>query len=188
MPTRKKKRKAARPAKRRVARKKVARKRTARKKVARKRTAPKRRSTRKKRVITKVVAVERVVGKRKRRRSTRRPVRMAGTRRRRSVGGGGISTKMLVGLGIGAAALYFLTRKSSGSSTTPAPLQLPPITQTSNMTRNNQANELVNYAIAAGLAVDSISKLINLFNNSGDNDIKNIYDHVNTTGDFSAYV
>ncbi len=133
-------------------------------------------------------SVERVItGKRKRRRShVRKPrVVMAGrSRRGRSVGKIG-STGLLIGLGVGALALYFLTKKS----TIPAsPYTLPPLTQTNNLTRNTQSSDIINYAIAGGLAIDAIIKLIDRLNSSTDQDVTNIYDHVNATGDVDVYV
>ncbi len=135
-------------------------------------------------------SVERVMsGKRKRRRTTRRKSRprvvMAGRRRRgRSVGKIG-STGLLIGLGVGALALYLLTKKST---TTPSTYTLPPLTQTSNLTRNTQSSDIINYAIAGGLAIDAIIKLIDRLNTSTDQDVTNIYDHVNATGDVEVYV
>lgn len=129
-------------------------------------------------------SVERVMaGKRRRRkrRTTKRRVVMAGPRRRRVSGEGG-SSKMLIGLAIGAAAIYFLTRSNSQTPTYPNNFQLPPIAQTGNYTRNNQSQDLVNYAVAGGLAIDAIVKLIDRLNNSSDQEVQNIYDVYQTTG------
>jgi hypothetical protein len=82
-------------------------------------------------------------------------------------------------------ALYLLTRKTT---TTPSTYTLPPLTQTGNLTRNTQSSDIVNYAIAGGLAIDAIIKLIDRLNNSTDQDVTNIYDHVNATGDVDVYV
>lgn len=126
-------------------------------------------------------SVERVMaGKRRRRRSApRRRVVMAGSPRRRSVGKGG-GNKLLIGLAIGAAALWFLTKKTA--TTYPTNYNLPPLTSTQNYTRNTQSQDLLNYAIAGGLAVDAIIKLIDKLNTSSDQEVQNIYDVVNTTG------
>lgn len=180
--------------KRVTAKRKPAKRRT----VARKRKPAKRKkATRKRkpaagRKLVKQVerhSVERVMsGKRKRRRkrspAKKRRVVMAG--RRRKVGGLG-GNGMLIGLGIGALALYLLTKKST-MATTPGTYTLPPLTPTNNYTRNTQSNDLINYAIAGGLAIDAIIKLIDRLNTSSDQEVTNIYDRVNTTGDFSAYV
>lgn len=120
------------------------------------------------------------------RRHKRRPkvrVYMAGRHRRRRVGasdGGG--TKLLLGLAIGAGLIYLFTKKTT---TTTTPTSLPVLTQTQNYTRNTQSQDIVNYAIAAGLAVDAISNLINKLNSSNDSEVTYIYDKVNTTGDLS---
>lgn len=149
-----------------------------------KRPARRKRRTAKRKIVRQVErkSVERVMaGKRtrKRRKSTRRRVVMAGSRRRRVSGEGG-GSKMLIGLAIGAAAIYFLTKKST--PTYPANFQLPPLTQTGSYTRNTQSQELVNYAMAGGLAIDAIVKLIDRLNNSSDQEVENIYDVYQTTG------
>jgi hypothetical protein len=126
-----------------------------------------------------------MAGRRRRKRSPKkRKVVMAGSRRRRKVGALG-GNGMLIGLGIGALAIYLLTKKSTP---TPGNYQLPPLTTTNNQTRNTQSQDIINYAIAGGLALDAIIKLIGLLNNSSDSDVDNIYDNVNTTGDLSVYV
>jgi hypothetical protein len=175
------------------AQRKPAKKRTAVKKrtLPRKRKAPRKRKQAAGRQLVKQVersSVERVLaGKRKRRRSPKkRTVVMAGSRRRRKVGALG-GNGMLVGLGIGALALYLLTKKSTYTPT-PGTYQLPPLNTTNNYTRNTQSTDLINYAIAGGLAIDAIIKLIDRLNNSSDQEVTNIYDRVNTTGDFSTYV
>lgn len=139
-------------------------------------------------------SVERVMtGKRRhktrKRRSRKRRVVMAGPRpRRRSMGGNGMGNKMIIGLGLGALAVYLLTKKSTVPTTQyPTTYQLPPVTQTSNYTRNTQSQDIVNYAIAAGLAVDAITNLINSLNSSSDQEIQNVYDYVNTTGNIEYY-
>lgn len=182
-----------------VRRKRV--KRVAAKKMPRKRrksTATKKRKPRKRQHLVKQVersSVERVLTGRKRRKGRkRRPARrrkviMAGTHRRsRSVGKKG-GMGMLLAVGAGALAVYLLTRpKTPTYPTYPNYPQLPPLNQTSNYQRNDQTNSILNYALAAGLAVDAITKLIDRLNNSDDQEIKNIYDHVDTTGNISAYV
>lgn len=185
------KRKHKRKAKAAVKRKPVKRrKRTPRK---RKVTGVKRRpvkrkpAKRKRRTGRKVVkqverrSVERVMaGKRKRRKPRKRRVVMAGTRRRRSVGKSG-GNKMLIGLAIGAAAIYFLT-KGSGTPNYGSNYQLPPLASTQNTTRNAQASNLVQYAVAGGLAIDAIIKLIDKLNTSSDQEVNNIYDVYHTSG------
>jgi hypothetical protein len=117
----------------------------------------------------------------------RRNVVMAGsTRRRRSVGGSGGGSNMLLLAGLGIAAVYFLSRKPT--TTTPTLPNLPPLAQTNNYTRNTQSQDILNYAMAAGLATNLIYNLIDRLNNSSDQEVQNIYDTVNTTGDVEVYV
>lgn len=151
---------------------------------AKKATPVKRKKPSKGRRLVKQVtkrSVERVVaGKRPGRRRHNRKVRMAGAPRRRSVGKTG-GSGLLIGLAIGAAALYFLT-KGSGSTPTATYGNLPPLTQTNNYTRDTQSQQIVNYALAAGLTINAITSLINSLNSSSDNTVNNVYDKVNTTG------
>lgn len=182
--------------KKRVARKRAVRKRPVKRKAAtRKRKSARRKvSARRKapgRTLVKQVeksSVERVLSGKRRRRSRprKRRVVMAGSRRRRSVGKGP-GKGLLIGLGVGALALYLLTRKSS-TGYPPGYTSLPPLSQTQNINRNNQTNNIINYAIAGGLAIDAIIKLIDRLNTSNDNEVQNIYDHVNTTGDVGVWI
>lgn len=166
---------AARPKKRRVTAKK---------------SKPRKRKRVGKRVVKQVErsSVERTLtGKRRQRSTTRRRhhprkrrIIMAG-RRSRSVGKKG-NMGLLLGLGIGALAIYMLTRPKTPTYNYPNLNQLPPLTQTSNYQRNDQTNSILNYALAASLGIDAITKLISSLNNSSDDQVKNIYDHVETTG------
>lgn len=132
-------------------------------------------------------SVERVMaGKRKRRRRHRpRRVRMAGSApRRRTVGKSG-SSGLLLGLAIGAGALYLLSKTGSPSSQyvgPGSPYEMPPLSQTGNYTRDTQSQQIVNYALAAGLTLNAITKLIESLNASSDSTVNNVYDKVNTTG------
>lgn len=117
---------------------------------------------------------------RRRRVSGRRPVVMAGRgRRTRSVGKKG-NMGLLVGLGIGALLLYFMSKPKT--VTYPNLNQLPPLTTTSNYQRNDQQNSILQYALAASLGIDAITKLIQSLNSSSDTQVQQIYDHVETTG------
>jgi hypothetical protein len=130
------------------------------------------------------VRTRRTVGKKKRARR-RKPVTRKRTRR--VSGKKGISTGLLVGLAVGLGGLYLLSQSSK--TTTPYPsTQYPPLQQNSNAIRNSQTSEVVSYAIAAGYAVDAISKLIDLFNNSSDAEVQQVYDHVDSGGDIGIYV
>lgn len=152
--------------------------------VTKKRTTRKRKPENKR--VTKQVekyTVERTLAGKRRKRRTRsvgrsyRPARRIGKSNK---------SGLLIGIGLGALALYLLSQSKSTSSTTA--YTLPPIAQTSSVTRNTQTSNIVNYAIAAGLAIDAITKLIDKLNNSTDAEVTNIYDKVNTTGDLSVYV
>ena len=152
------KRKVGKKVIRQVERKSVERVLQGRRRVARKRTTPRKRSSR------------RV---------------MAGTRRRSVGKSGSANTLLLVGLGIGA--LWLLTR-SKAPTTGPVLPQLPPLAQTSNYTRNTQSQDILNYALAAGLATNLIINLIDRLNSSSDDEVQAIHDQVSTTGDVGVYV
>lgn len=137
--------------------------------------------------VNKTTSEQVLAGKRRRKRSRRRVGSIGRAPRRRSVGRRGSNTGLLVGLGLGALALILLTNKQQPTGTYQG-VQLPPLQQTGNYTRDNKAQELISYAAAAGLAVDAIIKLIDRLNMSNDNEVSNIYDHVNTTGDVGAWV
>ena len=176
------------------------------KKKAKRRSTAVKRSTRKRRTVAKKRAVKRtrkrkpakrkaanttvthtvrtVSGKKRRSARKRRVVRAGQTRRRRVSGtGSGGGMGMILGLAIGAGALYLLTRPKQP---TIGPYQLPPLTQTQNPTRNSQSSDLVNYAVAGGLAVDAILKLIDRLNRSSDQEVKNIYDVYHSTGELDG--
>lgn len=155
-----------------------------RKRVARKR-APGKRHTVRQLQRTSIVKVVSGVKRRRTRRVQHRPHRMAGSRRRSVSGKGGSNTLLLLGA---AALAFYVWNKSKTPTYYPNTAGLPPLSQTSNYLRNDQSNTIVQYALAAGLAVDAITKLIDRLNASDDNDIKNIYDHVTTTGDVGVYV
>lgn len=177
--------KAKRPAKRKTRRR--PRKVSTVKRKAVKRKPAKRKKRRSGRKVVKQVerrSVERVLtGKRKPRRRRRRVVMAGRTRRRRvgSNGNGGGGMKWLLPVAIGVGALWFLSRKNVPAS--PGGVyQLPPLTNTQNQVRNTQSQDLVNYAVAGGLAIDAIMKLIDKLNTSSDQQVQNIYDVYHTTG------
>lgn len=189
---RKKKEKKSAVKKRKVIRSKRKPKHVKRKRVsvtAKRKSVKKRRPVRNRRRVvrqTQRMSLVRVVsGKKvKRTRRKKRRVIMAG-RRRRAVGKKG-GSGLLIGLGIGALAIYLMSRPKT--QTYPTYPQLPPLTQTQNYQRNDQTSSILNYALAAGLAVNAITALIDKLNNSDDQQIKNIYDHVETTGSIPDYV
>jgi hypothetical protein len=179
-----------RPATRR--RKKVTgKKKIVRKKVAHKKSKPRKRKKASPRKVLKQVervSVERTVaGKRRRARKRSAPKAKKRYRRRAVSGIGGKG--LLVGLAVGVGAYLLLTNMSKTSTTTtPYYGQYGTLNQTANVTRNTQSQDILNYAIAAGLAADLIGKLIDRMNSSSDEDLKNTYDYVNTTGDINALV
>jgi hypothetical protein len=188
----------AAPARRKPAKRKkvgAAKKRNAApRKTARKKAAP-RRAARKKSTrglhlvknVTKTTNERVMAGKKSRKRSSG----SIGTayRRRRSVGRSGSNTGLIIAaVGLGAIALLLLSKKNTTTQPQYQYQNLPTLQQTQNYTRNQQSNDLVNYAIAAGLAVNAIADLIERLNRSDDNEVGNIYDHVNTTGDVGAWV
>lgn len=135
-------------------------------------------------------STERVLaGRKKKCRCTHRAY-MAGTgrARRRSVGKSGGNMGLLLGLALGGVAVYMLTKPTTPTVQYPAGYNLPPVQQTQNYTRNSQSSDIVNYAIAAGLAVDAITSLISRLNSSSDQQVNDIYDNVNTTGNIGAWV
>lgn len=183
-----KKRKPAKHKTRAKVKKVVRRKRTRRKIAAKSQhraSVSRKRKTRKKRTVRRgqrVKVIHVVAGKKKRRarrRSRRKPVVMAGRRRSQSVGKKE-NMGLLAVLGIGALALYFMTRPKT--VTYPNLNQLPPLNQTTNYQRNDQQNSILQYALAASLGIDAITKLIQSLNSSSDSQVQQIYDHVETTG------
>lgn len=162
----------------------VPKKKTHKRKVVKKKPAAKKKPVKRGRAVVKYVekkSTERVMAGRRRKRH-KKP---AAKSHRRRVSGTGMSTGTLVAIGLGLGALYLITKKPD------APVyqntQLPPIAQTGNYTRDQQSQNIVSYAMAAGLAVDAITRLINTLNQSNDSDVSNIYDRVNTTGDIGIY-
>lgn len=178
--------KAKRPAKRKARRRPRKKVGAVRRKVAKRKPAKHKRRRSGRKVVKQVErrSVERVLtGKRKVRRKRRRVVMAGRTRRRRvgSNGNGGGGMKWLLPAAIGVGALYLLSKKNSPAS--PGGVyQLPPLTNTQNQVRNSQSQDLVNYAVAGGLAIDAIMKLIDKLNTSSDQQVQNIYDVYHTTG------
>lgn len=183
--------------KKRVAKKKGTRRKRPGHRIAAKRTPSTRKKStprktrrrRKKAPAPKVLkAVERVsvertlAGKRKKRRRAKR-VQTRSRSRRRTVSGKG--SGLLVGLAIGVGAYLLLSNMNKQSTTTYPPYygqgtgQLIP---TNNVTRNSQSQDILNYAMAAGLAFNAISSIIDKLNSSSDDDVKNMYDNVVVSG------
>lgn len=136
---------------------------------------------------TSVVAVRkstttRVRASRIGRRSPVRRHRMAGTRTGNG-GGNGLKNLLPVALMVGAGLLLW---KALSPKRPAVPPGAPPLIQTSNPVRNQQTNDIVQYAAAAGLAVDAIIKLIQSLNKRSDDDVQNIYDELERGGDLPA--
>lgn len=175
----------AKPAKRKPSRKPRKKVGVVKKKKTAPRKAARKKSTGKLHIVKQTTTTQRVMAGRKRR---KRKTGSIGTAyRRRSVGRSGGNTGLIVAaVGLGVVALMLMNKKPTTTQT--AYQNLPQLQQTSSYTRNQQGNDLVNYAIAAGLAVTAIADLIDRLNRSDDNEVSNIYDHVNTTGDVGVWV
>ena len=124
--------------------------------------------------------------KKKQRRSA--PKKKVGRAGRRSVSGFGGGSGLLLGLAVGVGA-YLLLSKGTTQQTYPTSYSnLPPLQQTQNYTRNTQSQDLLNYAMTAGLAVEAIISLIDRLNKSSDSQVSEIHNDVYTTGDIGAWV
>jgi hypothetical protein len=170
-------------------------KKVAKKKVAKKRRKPvtrKKKSKKAKPVYRTVYRApkkrrKRATAKRKKRVGAKKPVKTTTTRSTvRTVGRRGRSVgkkdKTMLLLGVGALVLggiYLLNKSKTPTYPTGT---LPAIATTSNVTRNTQSQDIVNYAIAGGLALDAITKLIQSLNSSNDSQVDSYYKQLNTTG------
>lgn len=126
------------------------------------------------------------VGKKRSRRKS--PRKVSGSSRGRSVGK---KDKTMLYLGLGALALgavYLFTKKSS----TPVYYQgqnLPPLQQTGNTVRDQQQNNILQWAMAGGLAISAITNLIDRLNGSNDQEVESIYSTgIANNGDLGAWV
>lgn len=122
------------------------------------------------------------VGSHKRKHRRRRASRKVAPRRRRRVGAtGGDAMKVLLpvalvgGLGLLAYAVF-----KGHSTTTPPPTSPSGIVQTGNSYRDSQAQKILAYATAAGLAADAIAKLIQALNNSDDSTVTQVSDSIDS--------
>lgn len=128
-----------------------------------------------------------------RKRSTHKRRRMAGTGNRsrgnNGGGGGGMMEKLLPVLVLGGLGLIaYEMFKDKGTQPTQLPAGTPPLQLTTNPTRNAQAQNIVAYAAAGGLAVDAIIKLIQALNSQSDSGVSNVYDNINSTGEIPGYL
>lgn len=140
-----------------------------RKRAVKKKAAPRRRKK-----TTAVAVTKTVVRYRTRVGKVSRP------RRHRMAGSGGGMKKIMPFVLLGGAALilWYVMRPKQPQ----LPAGAPPLVQTTNQVRNQQTNQILQYALAGGLALDAITKLINALNNRSDTDIQNIYDNVDQGG------
>lgn len=117
----------------------------------------------------------------------RRVGRSAPVKRHRMAGsgskGGGMKNLLTIGLLVLGG---FLLWKAMKPKTTTLPPGTPPLYQSSNQLRNDQSNQIVQYALAAGLTIDAISRLIQNLNSSRDSDVSNIYDELDRGGELPA--
>ena len=119
---------------------------------------------------------------RKRRRKAHRKVSGTGKRRRSS--GSGISTNKILLLGGLALGAYLLLKPKDTQHTVPG---APPLVTTTNPVRNTQANEIVAYAAAGGLALDAIIRLIESLNKKEDSEIQDVYNYTDANGDIPPW-
>lgn len=106
--------------------------------------------------------------------------RPASPRRHRMAGSGsGLKKIMPFVLLAGAALVAWQLLKPKQPQFPPG---VPPLAQTGNPVRNQQTNEILQYAMAASLGIDAITKLIQSLNNRSDSDIENIYDNLDQGG------
>ncbi len=157
-------------------------------KKARKRSPHKRTTSRKRPTVLKQVervSIQRTVaGRKKRRRRSHSPKKHYSRRRSVSGAGGG---GLLTALAIGGLGYLLLTNMNKTPTTTYPAGTLPPVQQTGNYTRDSQSQDIVNYAIAAGMVANSIASLIEKLNTSSDQDVQYIYDDVSTSGNVEMY-
>jgi hypothetical protein len=106
--------------------------------------------------------------------------RVKRVRRRVAGKGGGLMIPLLIGAAVVGAAILFT--RESGSNQNQLPPGAPPLANTNNPVRNQQANNIVSYAMAGGLAIDAIIRLIQALNQKNDADISNIYDTLDSGG------
>lgn len=165
------------------AKKKAAKKKPVKRKVAAKRKPVKRKRAARVRAVGSLVP--RKVGKKRttRKRATTRKV--SGQSRRRSVGK---KDKTLLVLGLGAlavGAVYLATRNNRSTSYQGQPL--PPLQQTGNATRDQQSNNILQWAMAGGMALSAITQLIAQLNHGSDQEVDSIYKDT-VTGGGSDYI
>lgn len=106
------------------------------------------------------------------------------------VGSAGGSNLLPIALGVvGVGLLYLLFKNNRNTPMYPAgyPSNYPTYQPTGNQYRDQNAQKIIAYATAGGLAIDAIARLIESLTNKSDNDIQQIYDTIDTTGTVPEY-
>ncbi len=145
-------------------------------------TVVKRKRTTKRKRVAKVASVG--VVRRVRRAPRKRAVKKV-TRRR--VGASGKSSLVMPLVLLGGAALLFMALKKPSSSQPPAGTY-PPLIQTSNPQRDQTSQNILNYALAANLTFDAITKLIKALNTKTDTEVKQIAESVDSGGGIPDWI
>lgn len=171
---------AAKQVKKPAAKKRKISKVPAKRKPVRKAASKARPRTRRKKAVRKVTVTRSVsvMGSRKKSTGIKH-------RRKRKVGKiGGISPGLLIVGGLGLLAIFMLTKKQEPQ----IPPGAPPLVTTTNPVRDQKANNIVTWAVAGGLAIDAIIKLINSLNQSDDNEVDEVYDSINSGSGIPPYL
>lgn len=152
--------------------------------------AKKRRRVPKKRVGKKakhrrVATVHSVSGVRRKRAAPRRKrasYRVTHTVRRVGrTGGSDMKNLLMIGaLGLGAYLLFKGSKTTTQTAANSVYPSAPPLNLTGNTSRDSQAQNIIAWATAGGMAVDSIIKLINSLNNKSDAQVSEIHNDINS--------
>lgn len=121
---------------------------------------------------------------RKRRSTRKRSVKVVKRRRVGARGGKSIMPVLAVAA-IGLGAIWLLTKNKT---TTPPPGGYPPLVATGNTGRDQTSQNILNYAMAAGLATDAIIKLIQALNNKSDADIQKVAQTIDAGGGIPDWI
>lgn len=113
------------------------------------------------------------------RRKTVYKVRRVGARR---AGSGGFSlTPLLVLAGVGIVGYKLLSKKKEDTPNTNTE-PLPQIRQTSNPVRDQASNDIVQWAQAAGIAVNALAELIKSLNSKSDAEVISMRNNIDGNG------
>jgi len=106
------------------------------------------------------------------------------------VGNTGKSNLLPIALGVvGVGLLYMLFKNNSNTPIYPQgyPSGYPTYQATGNQYRDQNAQKIIAYATAGGLAIDAIARLIESLTNKSDTQLKQITDTIDTTGTVPEY-